>query len=189
MTALRGPLGWVLVAVVAVAALLAAQDYLAESELKAAAREREIVTIATQARELMALRGLVAQMKNAATPTEPLSPVVERVAASEGVTVTSTQGAGEVDEGPYRERRVIVRIGAATLGPFKRFLGRLEAAQPGLLVRELTIRRTIGRTDRLDAELVLGQIDPTAAAQRTFPSTRSASSPRGAASGSSGGSR
>lgn len=174
MNALRGPLGLLLVMLLAIVALLTTLDALTAIETKAAAREREVVSIATQARDLMAIRGLVQEMKKASTPGEPLTPVVERVAGSEGVTVTSTQGVGDVDAGPFREKRVIMRVGGAALGPLKRFLGRLEAAQPGLLVRELTIRHTIGRSDRLDAELVLGQLDPTATAGRPVTDARSA---------------
>lgn len=160
-----GRLGLALAAVVALVLLLAGSDSITARERLARAREAEAAEVAASGRELAALRDVVTQMRKAATPAEPMAPVIERVAAAEGVTIASTQGAGDADAGPYRERRSIVRIAAAPLGPLKRFLARIESAQPGLLIRELTVRRSVNRSDRLDAEIVLAQLDPSSASR------------------------
>lgn len=167
-----GRLGLALATVIALALLIAIHDAITARERLAKAREAEAAEVAASGHELIALRDVVAQMRKAATPAEPMAPVIERVAAAEGVMIASTQGAGDADAGPYRERRSIVRIAGAPLGPLKRFLARIESAQPGLLIRELTVRRSVNRSDRLDAEIVLAQLDPSSAARAPEQRTR-----------------
>lgn len=162
MSALRGPLGLILAAVVMIVIFMAAHDSVRTMERQAAAREVERDAVIQKARELTSLSVAVKALNASTTPTEPASPVVERIAASEGVTVISTQSAGATAVGPYSEARTIIRLGAAPLGPLKRVLARVEAAQPGMLIRELTVRRSAIRPDQLDAELVLGQLTPSA---------------------------
>lgn len=190
--ALRGPLGFLLTLVIALSLMLSGRGWIETIERRAAAREREAVEVAEAAKEAVALRTVVGELRRAATPGEPIVPLVERLAAAESIVVSSTSGSGEADIGPFRERRTVVRLSSAPLGPLRRFLGAVESAHPSLLVRELTVRRSIARADRLDAELVLSQLDPTtpaATASRSSSSTRSgpstATTPAGAVPSSS----
>lgn len=154
MISSRPGLVTILVLTVAVALLLWANDEARRMEKNAAAREQEATEVAALATELRDLEAGIAQFRQGFGGGEPLIQTAERVAAAEGLVLSSTQNAGDEATGTLRDVKTSLRLQSAPLKPLMRFLANLESSRGGLLIREFTIRKAVDRSGRLDAEVV-----------------------------------
>lgn len=156
---LRKPVGIALIAVIALAIISSLYRAVADRERRAELREKDATEIATAAVELESLRQKITAMETALSG-EPIIQTVEQVFGAERVNISATQSAGSQTIGPYKDALTTVRFQNAALGPFHRILGNLEAARPALIVREMSVLRSIDYPNRLDADLTLAVLQP-----------------------------
>jgi hypothetical protein len=160
MNSLLGkPVFWLMVAVILVAALLAANDAVSAADRRADAREREADDVAMMAAEWTQLRDRARELEQSLGAGEPVLQTIQRLSAAENLTMASTQSAGADNVGEFRDVLTSVRFQGVALGPLRRLLQALESSRSGLLVKEMTIRKSVGRSDRLDVEIVVGNLE------------------------------
>jgi hypothetical protein len=134
-------------------------ERIAEMEARTGTREAESVRIMGLADELVRLERANTALAEALRGGEPVMRTVERIAAAEGLAVAATSTAGAANVGIWRETFTSVRFAGAALTPLKRALSSIESSRAAVVLRELTLRRSIDRAKRLDVEIVIGSLD------------------------------
>jgi hypothetical protein len=153
------PVFWLMVVVILVSIMLAANDAVTAADQRAEAREREAGDVARMAAEWTELRDRTRELEQSLGAGEPVLQTIQRLAAAENLSIASTQSAGADNVGEFRDVLTSVRFQGVALGPLRRLLSGLEASRSGLLVKEMTIRKSVGRSDRLDVEIVVGNLE------------------------------
>lgn len=149
---MRKPIAQLLMVVVVVAGMMEASERVKLAERRAISAERSAVDVATGASSTAALKSKVTDMEaSLLSPEEPVA-LFQRIAGAQGVKIASSQSGGAVPEGEYDGAGFRVRVERVSLAPLTRLLNELEAARPGILIRELVVRKSIQNPKRLDAE-------------------------------------
>lgn len=158
---IRRPVVQILLAVVALVVLMEFNDYVISEERRARGMEDSAARSLELAGEITALRAQIQGMESVLSDGADLLQAVERRAGAEGIEIVSSQSLGTRSRGEFQETAFSITVSQTALGPVIRLLTGLEAARPGLVIRELTMRRSIRNKDLLDVEFVAGQVEPT----------------------------
>lgn len=142
------------------AILWSANEAVSRMEKQAASRESETREIDAAADEYIRLRDRNTEMVKTFGGGEPVVKTAERLAAAEQLTVASVQSVGVEKVGAWSDNLASIRVGNTPLGPLRRFLNSLETSRNGLVIRELSIRKSVANATRLDAEIVVATLEP-----------------------------
>ncbi|RMH58491.1 MAG: hypothetical protein D6679_04665 [Candidatus Hydrogenedentota bacterium] len=143
-------LGFVLLAV----AFLAGSDRLAANSARVRALRAQAEKIERFAKEYVRLRSEVNRIHARIAETPAAVKLVQDKGTASGISIRSVSSLPET-EGESR-----ISLSLRDLEPDRLFtyLASLETSGPGIVVRELTIRRSLDRNDRLDADVILGYL-------------------------------
>jgi len=158
-TSVRSPLIVGLIIIAVIVGILSAEDYVKSYEKRAAIKESEVDRAKEIAGEIIGLRSALENMRGAVSGGEPVGRTVERICMEESIILVSSQSAGQKNIPPFRDVITSFRVKSVAHKPLINLLNKLESARTGLIVSQLTIRRSIEKRNKLDAEIIASQFE------------------------------
>ncbi len=142
------------------AVLWSGHEAVSAMEKKAANKEKETRDIDAASMDFIRIRDQNVEMEKTFGGGEAVVRTAERLAEAEQLTVASVQSVGTEKIGSCIDNLNAIRVNAAPLGPLRRFMNALETSRNGLVIRELTIRKSVSNAARLDAEIIVATLEP-----------------------------
>ncbi|MBL4889246.1 MAG: hypothetical protein JKX97_04395 [Candidatus Lindowbacteria bacterium] len=156
----RKPVAQLLMLVMAVVIFLAASDYVNARERRANLLESSLSELERDVRELKQLNILTADLEKKMTSSGDILKSVQELAAAKGLSLASTQDAGEVElDDNFKEVRSRFRLEAVPWEPVVQMLSNIETQNSGALIRELVIRRSLKGEGVLDVEIIVARVE------------------------------